>query len=328
MKENLFSKYAPVIIPTVNRYLHLKECLESLSNCTGADKTDVFIAVDYPGKNEHWEGYRKIKDYLGHCGDMGFKSLNVIYREENYYYSGKGNVSSLIRDISKIYDRYILSEDDNVFSPNFLEYINKGLELYQHDDSVMAVCGYSHPINFIHADNNTFRQQINYSAWGVGVWKSKNEKYRQYFVSDFFRGILKSPRKLYCVWKTGYGRVMATIIAANKERVPWTDYNCSIIMRITDRCVVMPIKSKVRNMGWDETAAHTRTNSSQNVKRSGVENSAVIDTDTYFEYIGDNHYGIKENNDKMIEFGKMFFKPSLRFKCVVLFKYLWTLFRC
>ena len=40
--------YAPVIIPTLSRFEHFKRCWESLENCTGADKTEVFVALDYP----------------------------------------------------------------------------------------------------------------------------------------------------------------------------------------------------------------------------------------------------------------------------------------
>lgn len=56
--------YAPVLIPTVSRYEHLRNCLESLAKCTWADKTDVFVAVDYPGREKDWPVYRKIKEYL------------------------------------------------------------------------------------------------------------------------------------------------------------------------------------------------------------------------------------------------------------------------
>lgn len=40
--------YSPVIIPTLNRYEHFRECLESLEHCVDADKTTVYIGLDYP----------------------------------------------------------------------------------------------------------------------------------------------------------------------------------------------------------------------------------------------------------------------------------------
>ena len=38
--------YYPVCIPTLNRYEHLKACVESLQRCTHADKTELIIGLD------------------------------------------------------------------------------------------------------------------------------------------------------------------------------------------------------------------------------------------------------------------------------------------
>lgn len=40
-------KYYPVLIPTLNRFQHFKECVESLAVCTHADKTELLIGLDY-----------------------------------------------------------------------------------------------------------------------------------------------------------------------------------------------------------------------------------------------------------------------------------------
>ena len=51
MKENIIvNNLAPVIIPTLCRYDHFKRLMESLNKCTWADKTDVYIGLDYPAK--------------------------------------------------------------------------------------------------------------------------------------------------------------------------------------------------------------------------------------------------------------------------------------
>ena len=61
--------------------------------------------------------------------DFVLKKIVVFEREYNYGVKGENNnISALIKYVSTYYDRWIFSEDDNVFSPNFLVYINKGLE--------------------------------------------------------------------------------------------------------------------------------------------------------------------------------------------------------
>ena len=56
--------YAPVVIPTLNRYEHLRQCLESLSNCTLAEETEVYVALDYPPLEKYVEGWQKTREYL------------------------------------------------------------------------------------------------------------------------------------------------------------------------------------------------------------------------------------------------------------------------
>ena len=49
--------FAPVIIPTLCRFEHFNRCIESLSKCTWAEYTEVYIGLDYPAKESHWGGY-------------------------------------------------------------------------------------------------------------------------------------------------------------------------------------------------------------------------------------------------------------------------------
>lgn len=51
--------YAPIYIPTLCRYEHFKQCIESLAQCEGASETEVYVALDYPAKESHLEGYEK-----------------------------------------------------------------------------------------------------------------------------------------------------------------------------------------------------------------------------------------------------------------------------
>ena len=160
--------YAPVIIPTLCRYKHFKECLESLSKCKWAEETEVFVGLDYPAKESHRPGYEKIKSYLKEVGDMTFKKIHVFEREVNY--GGGKNSKELKKAALERFDTYIYSEDDNVFAPNFLEYMDTCLEKYKDDSNVIAVCGYSYPVDWDVSDGSTvLKQQVNVSMWGTGL---------------------------------------------------------------------------------------------------------------------------------------------------------------
>ena len=57
------NNYAPVIIPTLNRYDHFVRCIQSLAKCTDASETDLIIGLDFPPSDKYVDGYKRIKEY-------------------------------------------------------------------------------------------------------------------------------------------------------------------------------------------------------------------------------------------------------------------------
>lgn len=284
--------YAPVLIPTVNRYQHFKDCIESLSRCTWADKTDVYVAVDYPPSEKYWEGYKQIKDYLDNCGDLGFKSLNVKYRETNYFYTEKGNLGALIDEVEINYDRYIVSEDDNIFSPNFLVYIDKGLEKFKNDNSVFAINGYRHFYPIKYGNNTFYRQNVDFSAWGYGIWKDRTDSI-EWFCNDngFYKTFSFSKAKK--MFKNGTNRFCGYLhLATKRKKEMITDNLLSIYMAIHDMDVVMPTISMVRNQGWDDSGIHCPTSDKELAEKHLKQE---ISYDVNFEYIGSGFEYYDEN---------------------------------
>ena len=167
-------EWAPVLIPTMCRYSHFKRLIESLNNCIGAYNTDVYVALDYPLKESQKEGWSQIKEYLS-TKTFVFKKLVVYERDYNYGLGEKGNMAKLCEDVLKNYKVYIRSEDDNIFSKNFLIYINKGLQKFKDNDSVISICGYSFFYNYKFQDNTFFCNQQDFNAWGHAGWVDKQK---------------------------------------------------------------------------------------------------------------------------------------------------------
>lgn len=156
--------YAPVLIPTLNRYEHLKRCVESLSRCTHADKTELVIGLDYPPSEKYVAGWKKVCEYVSTI--TGFGKVTIFRREENL--GATLNNRDLRKYASQYYDRYINVEDDNEVSPNFLDYINKGLEKYKDDPRVFGVCAYKfREIDLSdYEDDYFFAHEVNTCGWG------------------------------------------------------------------------------------------------------------------------------------------------------------------
>ena len=323
--------YAPIIIPTLNRNEHFRKCLESLEKCSGAENTEVFVALDFPPSDKYIDGWKKIDEYLTIKEKTNnFKYLHVIRREHNYgLFSVHSNDEELTNMILERYDRFIFTEDDNEFSANFLEYINKGLEKFKEDPSVWCICGYNEPREFKHGDNNYYRHRANVSAWGAAYWSDKYKKAFTDIQSNIFKQSF-SFSNLLKIWKYGKGHFLdyIRVVFRNEENkfISMTDRIFALYIQLMDLDTIVPVVSKVHNNGWDALG-----NSFKNKKIKGeleeFKNSydcQSIDKDVNFEYHG-NSKEFEEYNNKIginictdqITYIKMFYDISL-----VILKYL------
>lgn len=294
-------QFAPVLIPTLNRYEHLKKCLESLSRCTWAEETEVYVALDYPPSEKYVEGWKRNKEFLENCGDMGFKKLYVIERNENYGFGGNGkksNIGELVSVILKHYDNYIISEDDNIFSPAFLDFMKKGFEKFKNDDNVMALCGYRYFANIKYAENTFFRQNVDLCAWGVGYWSFR--RIPTYTYLDFRR--LLSVKSFYKVYqRAGIEKALHFLNCCHSR---WNgrmiDVAQTIYLILNDSYEIMPTIALVKNIGFDESSQNFYA-VPEYIKQKF--DSQVVSDSAYFDYYGT---GYEFFNDNQIIYKKQY----------------------
>lgn len=134
---------APIILFTYNRPLHTKKTVEALQNNTLSKHSHLFIFSDAPRNEKDWEKVEEVRNYLNTIS--GFKDVTIIKRDHNY---GLGNniiegVSQIINECGKV----IIMEDDLLSSPFFLEFMNKGLDVYENNEDVISIHGYLYPVN-------------------------------------------------------------------------------------------------------------------------------------------------------------------------------------
>lgn len=288
--------YAPVIIPTLDRFDHLIQCLDSLNMNHNADKTDVYISVDFPPSEKYQEGHDKICQYLDN-GVFRFHKIHVFKQKENLGVINNGlkktdNLSFLVDYVSKFYDRWIISEDDNVFSPNFLDFVNLGLEKFKDDMSVLAICGYRYFYNIKYDDNNYIKQNSDFNAWGVGFWKNRYDKIKS-IEAGYLKKIVFNPFKAYKILGHSNTRMADLIGLSYKQKFKKADNFYTIFMINENMYQVMPSVSKVRNIGWDNTGLHCN-GFSEDVIDSHM-NQAIDDSLSFEEFRGTGLEFAKEN---------------------------------
>ncbi len=295
------SQFAPVLIPTLDRYEHFRRCVESLSRCAHANKTDLYIALDYPANDSHREGYNKIKEYLNEI--LGFKSVNIIKRDKNF--GATQNFTDASEQIFQKYDRIIFSEDDNEFSPNFLDYINKGLDKFENDPRVIAICGYIYPFEkSINSEYKYFYGKA-FSAWGYGSWKNKplhSEPYSSselniFLKSRFIKNKIKyyDERKLYLI---------KDYLKYNIN--PYGDRSVVIDILVNDKYCIFPTLSKVRNYGHDGSGIHC------GIMNNDIYELQNIDDDLIFDYYPETPIDDKYFMDLLRDHFKLSFKTKIK----------------
>jgi hypothetical protein len=263
--------YSPVLICTLNRYEHFRRCIESLKRCNGSNKTDLYIAFDYPLKNTHWDGYHKIKIYIDEIA--GFKSVTVIERTKNY--GSRNNYFRAEDIVFEKYDRFIYSEDDNEFSPNFLEYVNKGLEIFYTDPNIYAVCGYNFPIDMPTNYRSNYYINSIFAGWGFGHWRHKRWEQPK-SISEIY-DYYKDPLELLKSERNGH-YLLPHLLNMNRSGQLYGDTLINLYLLRDRKYCIFPYISKVKNHGHDGSGENS------GIDLSKLYTNQIIDTDSTFVF--------------------------------------------
>ncbi len=289
-------EYAPIVIPTLNRIDHFKNCIESLQKNSLACKTELFISVDYPPNDKYVEGYERIKNFLLN-GINGFKNVTIFYQNCNL--GSSGNAKFLIDKISEKFTRYIFTEDDNVFSNNYLEYMDKCFEKYEGDDSVFAISGYMWPIE-IGGVGNIVSSSSLFSAWGYGTWLTNIGAAEKWLSVEQFEKFLHDRKKMkelccnnpfiFSEFIKGFFEYSGCLI--NNNQLSKIDLSYSIYMFFKNKKTIYPVISKVRNCGNDGTGVHCvelldYSNATTN-NRNYDYHTQIVDSSDDFEISDEN----------------------------------------
>ncbi len=249
-------KYAAIAIPTLNRYEHLKTCIESLKKSEYSNKTDLYIALDQAPSEKYIIGRKQIEEYLD-SNIEGFANVFVHKHEHNL--GAVKNMEYVLKWASTKHEMFIFTEDDNEFSPHYLEYVNDALKRYADDDSIVAISGYNYPMQTEDIEGETYYNKTYFSAFGFAGWfkkfnamrdsMSKNWLYNLYKDSREMRKLRDTAPNQYCNFVKGM--LGYTTSLENNEGVWKMDLTYGIYMFSHDKKMIFPVISKVRNRGYD-----------------------------------------------------------------------------
>ena len=242
-------EYAPIFVSVYDRNVHFRLCIESLQKNLLAGQSHLFVAIDAPSREQDREKNRKVVEYAKSI--RRFKEVTLFIRETNL--GPRQNWMQARDEIFSRYDRMIMFEDDNILAPDFLSFVNMGLDCYENRSDIFSVSGYNYPI----AMPENYRRDVylwkGFSAWGVGLWKEKWAK-MDWSLSDM-NDVLNSRKdikKLNAIAEH-YIPLLRTI----KETGRITgDSLISLYHYKHNMYSVFPAVSRVRNIGHDGSGVH------------------------------------------------------------------------
>lgn len=237
-------EYAPIIVFAFNRLEALKHSIVSLLANDEAKDSDLYVFVDGARPNKQGEAAKveAVREYVK--GIQGFRSLCYDFATEN---CGLG--ASIIRGVTEVIDKYgfaIVLEDDLVLAPNFLAFMNEGLQRYKDEQKVFSICGYSNrlkvPKDYTYDTYFCTRS----SSWGWATWKDRWNSV-DWELKDFEQ--YENKAKAFNRWGGSDCWKMLNDWHEGRNK-SWAIRFC-FSQFLQDKLSLFPIVSKVNNDGFD-----------------------------------------------------------------------------
>lgn len=238
---------APIALFAYRRPDHLGRTLRALRANPEARTSDLVAFSDGPRHEGHVEGVAQVRELLR--GLEGFASVRVVEREGNL-----GLAASIVSGVTEIVQsrgEVVVVEDDLVVAPDFLRYMNEGLERYRHEDKVASIHGYRYPLGAPSSSAFFIRGA---DCWGWATWARAWKVFEP--DSRLLRSRLQARRleRLFDFDGTyGYTRMLEDQILGRVDSWAIRWYASAFL---ADMLTLYPRASLVENIGHDGSGSH------------------------------------------------------------------------
>ena len=274
--------YAPIIVFAYNRPQYLSRCLRALNACNNADKYELYFFLDAP--NAKKPGDDGLCDEVYNIAESTrnggvFKETHILRADRHK--GCRENVKEGFDFIFEKYDSTIDVEDDICVAPDFLDFINEGLERFKDDERVFSITGYTPPI----VEDIQLKQDAvlikRFCSWGFGIWKDRWEKV-DYSRMDYHKDPMLMERF------SAYGYDLPEMLMCEEIDIldTWDVQVCLAECRYNMR-TLYPRQSKCINIGVNGT--HT----------SGTEAEESVESVPAWKYDLNNARANKDIDTKM-----------------------------
>lgn len=157
---------APIALFVYNRPDHVTRTLKTLQRNSMARLSELHVFSDGPKNAGDVYAVGQVRAVIRKI--TGFSLVRVHERVENLGLAR--SVINGVTELSRMYGRVIVLEDDLVVSPEFLSFMNQALHHYQNEQTVMQVSGYMFPVLHPERLGSTFLCRVP-TSWGWATWE-------------------------------------------------------------------------------------------------------------------------------------------------------------
>lgn len=205
---------------------------------------EIFVSIDGGKDKTTINGQRKLISRLRVLSYESGIPISIRHASENLGVSA-GVISGIDWFFENVESGYIF-EDDLIFTSDFLDYSDIGLERFREDQTVWVISGNQY------IESNPKSIWTNYPLiWGWATWNTKWEEFRNAMSDTRLtfndRSISFSVRQF---WKVGYSR------AVNGRLDSWAVPFASQMLS-KGKIGLLPPVNLVANVGVDNFASHT-----------------------------------------------------------------------
>lgn len=235
---------APIVLFCYNRPQHLQQTIESLQKNTLAAESELFIYSDGPKNERDAPLVSEVRRYIS--GITGFRNVQIIASELN-----KGLATSVIEgvtDVLRSHQSVIVLEDDMLCTTDFLSFMNRALETYEHRNDIFSVTGYTPPANYPEDYRNDLFLAPRASSWGWGTWVH-TWKQADWEVEDF--GLMQADSLKRKRFNQGGDDLWPMLAKQQKGVIDSWAIRWTYSQFRNNAYGLYPIHSKIKNIGTD-----------------------------------------------------------------------------